>query len=196
MFDRPEPVTFVQGNIIAGRHSFEFGPDHVRYGSPEWTFNVRYASIAAPGAYSRHARKAYEANAFWIYASLVALCLMHQYQGPRVGSEGLVSILKHAGVFFAICLPLAASLIWIFRASYTVVPVHGGAIRVRRDRQHDAILDALQEGRTRALLALAAPSPDNSPEEEAGKLRWLRHEGILDENEFAVRIASLRGVLA
>jgi hypothetical protein len=55
---------------------------------------------------------------------------------------------------------------------------------VCRDKQHDDFLQRLQSGRLKGLRSLSAPNPANSPTEELAKLKFLRDEGAITDDEY------------
>lgn len=115
--------------------------------------------------------------------TLLALALILLLINPN---EALL-LLGGVAVYGALVIGITALLRRrpYFRRLYTSLPTRNGKLLVLRDREHDRILHELEARRLKALRKFAMVDALNAPHAELKRLRWLREEGAITEEEFA-----------
>lgn len=115
----------------------------------------------------------------WVAFTITALAILAAVRG---GPQPLTFLL-YAGVMVALLVGL-----WLTqrmrRVGYTAIPASGLNVLVLDDRQHDTIVDAIEERRAAALRQLAEPTAGISIRVYLRRLRWLVDNDVLSEDDF------------
>ena len=175
---------FMSQRSLAGGPVFRFHDRYLEYCGIDRDFKVKYQDMVGPSQYRRGRSSNLPKKLAFFYLILFALVMVYRDPGPHYGPEGWHWLLRSAGVFFAVLVAVGVLLHYLTHREYTVVPCRSGNVLIVRDKRHDAIVQRLQAERLKALRLLSAPDPANSPEEEAAKLKWLREEGAISEDEY------------
>jgi hypothetical protein len=179
-----EGATVIRQRSIVGGPTFHFHAEHLDYCGIECGFRTKYEDIPGPGHYRRIKTSDRLVQFTAAYFAFLLLVLILRDQHPHIGPEGWHWFVRVVGGFVAVAAAICGALYWAMHKEYTVVPARNGGILVVRDRQHDVIIAKLQACRLDGLRRLAAPDPANSPEEELAKLKWLRDEGAISDDEY------------
>lgn len=141
---------------------------------------LAWDTIAARSAYFHTIEPDRELR--WVAFAVTALAFLASFRG---GPQPLTFIL-YAGVMATLLAGL-----WLTqklrRVGYTAIPASGINILVLDDRQHDTIIDAIEERRAAALRSLADPTAGISIRVYLRRLRWLVENHVLSGNEFTNR---------
>lgn len=115
--------------------------------------------------------------------TLMALALMLMLIYPKDS----LPLLGGVAVYGAFVVGLSALLRRrpYFRRLYTSLPSRNGKLLLLRNADHDKILHELETRRLRALRKFAMVDALNAPQAELKRLRWLKEEGAITEEEFA-----------
>ena len=110
------------------------------------------------------------------------------------------------GLGLAGAAPLAGSAFWLliglgclafYRltwSEFTIFDTSEGGVVVIKDKQHDAILDMLDDKRKSHLLSwYRSQNFENDPGREIETVEWLVKQHVLSKQEGKLRIAEIRG---
>jgi hypothetical protein len=179
----------VSQRTLAGGPQFRFHADHLEYFGIDRDFRTRYEHISGPGGYRRQKTSDKLTTFVSAYLIFLFLAILFRDPNPHYGAEGLSWAVRALGGVIAAVAAICVPLHYLTHKEFTVIPARNGGLLVVRDKQHDAIISKLQAARLKSLRALAAPDPANSPDEELAKLRLLREEGAITDEE-CLRLSS------
>lgn len=141
---------------------------------------IAWDSIAPRVSYSRTTEP--DDDLRWLGFVLTALALAASLRG---GPQPLTFLL-HLGVTLVLLGGLSLTHRWR-SVGYTTLSAAGTDILVLHDRQHDAIVSAIEARRTAALQPFAEPVAGLTMRTYLRRLRWLVENGILTRDEFLQR---------
>jgi hypothetical protein len=179
-----EISSLVSQRSIAGGAVFRFNEDHLAYFGKEWDFKTKYQDIAAPSQYRRGTTTDRIVRFTFIYLLILGFVLLSRDHDPHYGTEGWHWLLASMAGFVVVLIAVCWLLYYFTHRDYTLIPTANGSLMVFRDNKHDAILQRVQSGRLKGLRSLSAPNSANSPTEELAKLKFLRDEGAITEDEY------------
>ncbi len=164
--------------------TFRFNERYLEYFGVEWDFKCRYEDIAEPSQYKRTKTSDRPVTFAFVFLIAVGLALLSRDHGPHYGLEGWNRLVNGLVIFIGVIIAVCVPFYLVTHKEYTIIPTKNGSLLIVRNKQHDAIVQKIQSARLIGLRLLAAPNPANSPNEELLKLKWLRGQGAITNEEY------------
>jgi hypothetical protein len=118
----------------------------------------------------------------WVAFVVSILAVVATLRGGPQPLTGLLYIGTAAVFFLGVWLTAG-----LRRVAFTALPAQGASILVLQDKQHDAIVGAIERERAQSLMKAAEPTQGMTVRLYLQRLRWLVNAGVLSPGEFAQR---------
>ncbi len=179
---------------FSSRIAFKFAPDGLAYEIEDKSGAVRttvpYPAI--PFETSEHEERSdYLRNLGVLFCIIGAVYALYVLLVINVDPSRLNWLRPSAMALPAGILCLLAHR--ILRTRYTVYDAENAKLFVMQDKNHDAIIGALERHRNKAYLEMHGEvDPDNDPSAEREKFVWLHERGVISEQQLRERLVLLR----
>jgi hypothetical protein len=177
----------LQQKRLGNVHTFTFGETHLTFRykdrKGEGEFEVAYSEVP-----EKHS-VVIEANDWLRNVGLLWCAIGGLQVALALGRNGSV-----AGSGFWLIIGLAClAAHYLRKVRYSVFKTSEGTIFVIQDKDHDALVGEMSKRRRAQLVAWYGEiNPENSPEREIEKFKWLEKEGALTPQEAAARISQIK----
>lgn len=170
----------------AVKSTFDFTDEKLKYSFKESsgknTFSVDYDLIPHENFSEIEEKNAWFRN-LGILWSLLGLALT----AVKFYETGTLSLSIWVTIGF-ICL----LVYWFSKTSYTVLDTSNGRILILKDKKHDKVLRELDARRRKQWNDIYNKfDMENDPNAEINKFKWLKEQGVIDENEFQDRVKEI-----
>jgi hypothetical protein len=178
----------IKGNLmeykqkrLSAEHTFNFQDQKLNFAfkdkSGSSDFDIYYADIPFKTSISVE-RNEWLRNAgyIWVFIGVVQMALSNFSNG--------------FWFFIGLCCLIAFHFTKI---KHTVFKTNEGNIFVMQIKQHDEIMNEINDRRKKQFLTWYGEiNLDNEPEKEIGKFRWLQEIGIMTKEEVETKIAEIQ----